>query len=149
MPGTVRAAADAEADGYARAASAATKCGRSAGGTDPHAATSELKDRPPFVRRRLPLSDADMASVTGVDEDTVAAWVEHRGTPTKTQVLGIGQLISVIERLEVSTKADVIADRLNRSVPMLDGRTPLETIAAGDYDRVAAIAEDFIYPMFT
>jgi hypothetical protein len=32
---------------------------------------------------------------------------------------------------------------------MLDGRTPLETIAAGDYDRVAAIAEDFIYPTFT
>jgi hypothetical protein len=32
---------------------------------------------------------------------------------------------------------------------MLDGRTPLATIATGDYERVAAIAEDFICPTFT
>ena len=60
-----------------------------------------------------------------------------------------GQLITAIERLEVSTKPDVVADWLNRSIPMLDGRTPLATIATGDYERVAAIAEDFICPTFT
>jgi hypothetical protein len=43
----------------------------------------------------------------------------------------------VVARLEVSTKREAIADWLNRQVPILDAKTPLETLAGGGYERLA------------
>jgi hypothetical protein len=107
-----------------------------------------LVDLLELVRGRVPLTDDNVAAA-GVDEKTVARWIERTATPVGEQAARLSELIAVVERLEVSTKPDAIPDWLNRSVPMLDGQTPLQTIAAGGYDRVAAIAEDFIFPTFT
>jgi hypothetical protein len=102
-----------------------------------------------LVRGRVPLTDDDVAAATRVDEKTVARWLERTAAPVGEQAARLSELIAAVERLEVSTKPKAIPDWLNRAVPMLDGQTPLQTIAAGGYDRVAAIAEDFIYPTFT
>jgi hypothetical protein len=119
----------------------ATSAARSIGAT--------LVDLLGVVRARVPLSDGDVALATGVTEQTVAAWGDGRATPRDHEAARLGALLAVVERLEVSTKPEAIPDWLNRSVPILDGQTPLATMAAGDYQRVAAIAEDFIYTPFT
>ncbi|MGH2889704.1 MAG: hypothetical protein ACRDNJ_08750 [Solirubrobacteraceae bacterium] len=108
-----------------------------------------LVDLLEVVRGRVPLIDRDVAVATGVAEDQVAAWTDRRATPRDNEAARLGALLAVVERLEVSTKPEAIPDWLNRSVPLLDGQTPLATMAAGDYQRVAAIAEDFIYTPFT
>lgn len=102
-----------------------------------------------LVRGRVPLTDKDVAAATGASQETVTAWLDRKAAPAEEQAARLSELIAAVERLEVSTKREAIPDWLNRSVPMLDGATPLATIAAGGYDRVAAIAEDFIYPAFT
>ena len=108
-----------------------------------------LADQLRFLRERVPISERDVLAATGADEATVAPWLSRRAAPAGEQAARLSELIAACERLEVSTKPRAIPDWLNRSVPMLDGQTPLQTIAAGGYDRVAAIAEDFIYPTFT
>jgi DNA-binding transcriptional regulator YiaG len=100
------------------------------------------------VRGRVPLSDKDVAAATGTREDTVAGWIERRMAPSDEQAARLSELITAVERLEVSTKPEAISDWLNRSVPMLSGRTPLQTIAGGNYELVAGIAEDLIDPPF-
>jgi DNA-binding transcriptional regulator YiaG len=102
-----------------------------------------------LVRGRVALTDKDVATATATSEDTVAGWIEHRAVPSQEQAARLSELIAAVERLEVSTKPQAIPDWLNRSVPMLSGRTPLATIAAGDYALVAGIAEDLIDPPFS
>jgi DNA-binding transcriptional regulator YiaG len=120
-------------------------------GNGDHARTvgATLIDLLELVRARVTLTDKDVAAATVVSEDEVVAWMERRTVPAAEQAARLCELIAAVERLEVSTKPEVIADWLNRSVPMLDGETPLAVIAAGGYERVAGIAEDFIYPTFT
>lgn len=102
-----------------------------------------------LVRGRVPLTDKDVAAATGTSENTVARWIGHRTAPSDDQAARLSELITAVERLEVSTRPQAIPDWLNRSVPMLSGRTPLQTIAAGDYELVAGIAEDLIDPPFS
>jgi hypothetical protein len=102
-----------------------------------------------FLLERVPLTEEDVMAATGADKATVVAWLERRAAPAGEQAARSSELVAACERLEVSTKLEVIPDWLNRSVPMLDGRTPLSTLAAGDYELVAGIAEDLIDPPFT
>ena len=111
--------------------------------------TIALADQLKHLRERVPLSEHDVAAATGADEVTVSGWLERSIVPTGQPAMRLSELIAACERLEISTKPDVIPDWLNRPVPMLGGHTPLEAIASGGYERVAAIAEDFIYPSFT
>jgi hypothetical protein len=85
-------------------------------------------------------------AATGADKATAVAWLERRSAPAGEQAARLSELVAHARRLEVPTKPQVIRDWLNRSVPMLDGRTPLSTRAAGEYKLVAAIAEDLIDP---
>ena len=111
--------------------------------------TIALADQLNHLRERVQLSEHDVAAATGADEKTVRGWLERRSAPAGQPAMRLSELIAACERLEVSTKPEAIPEWLNRPVPTLEGRTPLETIAAGGYERVAAIAEDFIYPAFT
>lgn len=111
--------------------------------------TIALADQLIHLRERVPLSPQDIAAATGADEQTVSAWLARQAAPSGASAARLSELIAVVERLEVSTKREAIADWLNRQVPILDGKTPLETIAAGGYERLARVAEDFIYPTFT
>ena len=111
--------------------------------------TIALADQLRFLRERVPLSEADVRAATGAAKETVLAWLERRAAPAGEEAARLSELIAACERLEVSTRPDVIPDWLNRSVPILEGRTPLAAIAAGDYELVAGIAEDLIDPPFT
>ncbi|MBV9193914.1 MAG: hypothetical protein JO168_07180 [Solirubrobacterales bacterium] len=111
--------------------------------------TIALADQLRFLRERVPLSDADVTAATGADEETALAWLERRVAPAGEQAARLSELIAACERLEVSSRPDAIPDWLNRTVPVLGGRTPLAAIAAGDYELVAGIAEDLIDPPFT
>jgi DNA-binding transcriptional regulator YiaG len=111
--------------------------------------TIALADQLNHLRERVPLSEHDVAAATGADEATVRGWLERRDAPAGQPAMRLSELIAACERLEISTKPEAIPDWLNRPVPMLGGHTPLESIATGGYERVAAIAEDFIYPSFT
>ena len=111
--------------------------------------TIALADQLNHLRERVPITEHDIVAATGADAETVRGWLERRTAPAGQPAMRLSELLAACERLEVSTKPEVIPDWLNRPVPMLDGRTPVETIAAGGYERVAAIAEDFIDPSFT
>ncbi len=108
-----------------------------------------LADQLRFLRERMPLTERDVSAATAADEGTIAAWLARRTAPAGEQAARLSELIAVCERLEVSTKRDAIPDWLNRTVPLLDERTPLATLAAGGYDQVAGIAEDLIDPPFS
>jgi hypothetical protein len=102
-----------------------------------------------LVQRRVPVTEDDVANATEASKETVAAWTERRAVPSEEQAARLGELIAAVERLEVSIKPGTIPGWLRRSVPLLDGRTPLEAIGAGDYELVAGIAEDLIDPPFS
>ena len=112
-------------------------------------ATIALADQLIHLRERVPLPVADIATATGADQDTVEAWLARRAAPSGAPAARLTELIAAVERLEVTTKREAIADWLRRKVPALDGRTPLETLAAGGYERIAGFAEDLISPPFT
>lgn len=112
-------------------------------------ATIALADQLIHLCERVPLPVADVAAATGADEQTVGTWLARQTPPSGAPAARLSELIAVVERLEVSTKREAIPDWLNPQVPILDGKTPLETLAAGGYERLARVAEDFIYPAFT
>jgi predicted transcriptional regulator len=111
--------------------------------------TIALADQLIRLRERVPLSPGDVAAATGADRPTVAAWLERSAVPTGEQAARLSELIAAVERLEVSTKPEAIPAWLNRKVPLLGDKTPLETLAAGGYEQIARVAEDFVYPTFT
>jgi cyanate lyase len=111
--------------------------------------TIALADQLIHVCERVPLSVQDIAAATGADELTVEAWLARRTAPSGKHAARLNELIAAVERLEVTTKREAIADWLRRGVPALDGRTPLETIAGGGYERIAGFAEDLISPPFS
>ena len=130
---------------------------RMTGATVPSMATSAktdigtiaLADQLIHLRERVPLSEVDVMAATGADAATVAGWIERRVAPVGEQAVRLSELVAAVERLEVTTKADAIPEWLRREVPALDGKTPLQTLAAGGYERIAGFAEDLIYPTFT
>jgi hypothetical protein len=112
-------------------------------------ATIALTDQLIHLRERVPVPVADVVAATGADQDTVEAWLARRAAPSGAPAARLSELIALVERLEVSTRREAIAGWLRRQVPILDGKTPLETLAGGGYERLARVAEDFIYPTFT
>jgi len=111
--------------------------------------TIALADQLIHLCERVPLSVADIVAGTGADERTVEAWLARQAAPSGAPATRLTELIAAVERLEVTTKREAIADWLRREVPALDSRTPLETIAAGGYERIAGFAEDLISPPFS
>ncbi len=111
--------------------------------------TIALADQLRFLCERVPLTAADVAGATGADERTVNGWLERRVAPGGEPGARLSELIAAMERLELSAKREAIPEWLRRKVPALGGMTPLETLAAGGYERIAAFAEDLIYPTFT
>jgi Protein of unknown function (DUF2384) len=111
--------------------------------------TIALADQLIHLRERVPLSEADVMAATGADRATVGAWLEPRVAPAGEQAVRLSELVAAVERLEITTKPDAIPDWLRREVPALGGKTPLQTLAGGGYERIAGFAEDLIYPTFT
>ncbi|MHB8691355.1 MAG: hypothetical protein ACYDHH_08915 [Solirubrobacteraceae bacterium] len=111
--------------------------------------TIALADQLIHLRERIALTEADIVAVTGVDLQIVAGWLERRVVPTGEPAMRLSELIAACERLAVSTKPEFIPEWLRRPVPALDGRTPLQTLAAGGYEEIAAFAENLIYPTFS
>jgi hypothetical protein len=108
-----------------------------------------LADQLRFLRERVPLSERDVAVATGASAQTVSAWLDRREAPAGEQAARLSELITAVERLELSTKREAIPKWLRRKVPTLDGKTPLQTLADGGYERVVGFAEDLIYPTFS
>jgi hypothetical protein len=86
--------------------------------------TIALADQLIHLCERVPLSQRDVAAATGADEQTVSGWLERRAAPTREQAARLSELIAAVERLEVSTKRQVIPQWLRRKVPALGGKTP-------------------------
>lgn len=53
-----------------------------------------LVDLVELLRRRLPLSDEDVADATGADVGTVKAWLERRALPGGEQAVRLIELIA-------------------------------------------------------
>lgn len=111
--------------------------------------TIALADQLIHLREHVPVAVDDIVTVTGADELTVRSWLERCAAPAGQHAVRLSELIAVCERLVISTKAEVIPRWLHRQVPALDGKTPLETLAAGGYEQIAAFAESLIYGTFT
>jgi cyanate lyase len=111
--------------------------------------TIALADQLNHLRERVALSEQDVAAATGADEKTVAAWLARRAAPAGAEAARLSELIAAVERLEVTTKREAIPEWLRRKVPALEGKTPLQTLADGGYERIAGFAEDLIDPPFS
>jgi|GEM_PF-3293350 len=101
------------------------------------------------IRRRVPLRDVDVALATGTSEGTVADWVARRAAPTVLQAVLLGQVLATVEHLLLTIEPDAVRRWLNRGVQALDGRTPLEILAAGGYTAIAGMARDLLDPPVT
>jgi len=96
----------------------------------------------------VPLGDVDVAVATATSVGRVADWIAGRAVPNNAQAALLGQLLATVERLLITTEPNAVALWLNRGMPTLDGRTPLEVLAAGGYPAIAGIAGDRIDPPF-
>jgi len=98
------------------------------------------------IRRRVSLCDVDVAVATGTSDGAVADWVSRRAAPNDAQAALLGQLLATVELLQLRIEPDAVRSWLRRSVSALDGRTPLEILAAGGYPAIAGFARDLTDP---
>jgi Protein of unknown function (DUF2384) len=113
------------------------------------ARTLSVRLRPTPIVAKGCKSSARRARVQRTAAIGLSAWLERRAAPAGEHAARLSELIAAVERLELSTKREAIPQWLRRKVPALDGKTPLQTLAGGGYERVAGFAEDLIYPTFT
>ena len=102
--------------------------------------TIALADQLNHLRARVPLSEQDVARVTGAEEATVRQWIERKAVPMGVQANRLAELIAVVEEMALNIQPDGIPDWLRREVAALDGESPADVIASGGYQRVMDIA---------
>jgi uncharacterized protein (DUF2384 family) len=102
-----------------------------------------------FVHDEAHLSSEDIAAATGAAPSTARAWVALKRIPSGTRAQRIVELSSISERLLRVMDAEYIPVWMNKPVPALDDRKPIELISGGEYLRVARIVSALEEPVAT
>jgi uncharacterized protein (DUF2384 family) len=95
------------------------------------------------------LSDVLIAKATGARPSTVRDWFAGRSSPTGTRAERLIELAEMADRLARVMQAEYIPVWLQRPVPVLDDKKPIELLARGDYKPVADVIADLEYPGVT
>jgi len=101
------------------------------------------------LRERVPLTEAQIARATGAEEQTVAAWLERRATPSGVQANRVVELTTFVEEMARNITAESLPRWLEGKVDVLDGAVPLEMIAAGRYEPMMDYALGLSQGVFT
>lgn len=102
-----------------------------------------------FVHEEAHLSSEDIAAATGAAPSTARAWVALKRIPSGTRAQRIAELSSISERLLRVMDPEYIPVWMNKPVPALDDRKPIELISGGEYLRVARIVSALEEPVAT
>jgi hypothetical protein len=92
-----------------------------------------------FLHDEAHLSIEDIATATGTALSTARAWIALTRIPTGKRARRIAELSSISERLLRVMDPEYIPVWINKPIPALDDRKPLELIARGQYRRVAQV----------
>ena len=102
-----------------------------------------------FVHDEAYLSSEDIAAATGAAPSTARAWVARRRFPWGTRGRGIAGVSRFSGRLLRVLDPEYIPVWMNKPVPALDDRKPIELISGGEYLRVARIVSALEEPVAT
>jgi uncharacterized protein (DUF2384 family) len=102
-----------------------------------------------FVHDEAHLSSEDIAAATGAAPSTARAWVALKRIPSGRRAQRIAELSSISERLLQVMDPEYIPVWMNKPVPALDDRKPIELISGGEYLRVARIVSALEEPVAT
>lgn len=102
-----------------------------------------------FVHDKAHLSSEDIAAATGAAPSTARAWVALKRIPSGVRAQRIAELSSISERLLRVMDPEYIPVWMNKPVPALDDRKPIELISGGEYLRVARIVSALEEPVAT
>jgi uncharacterized protein (DUF2384 family) len=91
----------------------------------------------------------NIAAATGAAPSTARAWVALKRIPSGTRAQRIAELSSISERLLRVMDPEYIPVWMNKPVPALDDRKPIELISRGEYLRVARIVSALEEPVAT
>ena len=112
--------------------------------------TIALVSSPAFAREAALLtrpSSEDIAAATGAAPSTARAWVALKRIPSGKRAQRIAELSSISERLLRVMDPEYIPVWMNKPVPALDDRKPIELISVGEYLRVARIVSALEEPV--
>ncbi|MGI8558350.1 MAG: hypothetical protein ACR2ND_08570 [Solirubrobacteraceae bacterium] len=102
------------------------------------------------LRKRVPLSEAQLARGTGAGKATVRGWLDHQGTPGELHAQRLTELVAFVEEMARNLRGDTLAESwLDGNVDFLSGVNPLDETAAGRYERMIEYARGLSYGVFT
>jgi uncharacterized protein (DUF2384 family) len=105
-------------------------------------------DEARHIRDVAPLSDRDIAQVTGAGLSTVSAWMRRERAPRGVRAARLVELSAIVERLASVMTPEYVPVWLNKPVPALDHRKPLEVLAEGGYQAVSRVVAELESPTF-
>ena len=100
------------------------------------------------LREVAALTDRDIARATGSGVSTVSAWLRRERAPRGRRAERLVELSAIAERLVAVLGAERVPVWLNKPIPALGHRKPLDVIADGGYERVSRVVAEFESPTF-
>ena len=100
------------------------------------------------LREVAALTDRDIARATGSGVSTVSAWLRRERAPRGRRAERLVELSAIAERLVAALGAERVPVWLNKPIPALGHRKPLDVIADGGYEQVSRVVAEFESPTF-
>jgi uncharacterized protein (DUF2384 family) len=100
------------------------------------------------LREVAALSDRDIARATGSGVSTVSAWLRRERAPRGRRAERLVELSAIADRLAAVLGAERVPVWLNKPIPALEHRKPLDVIAAGGYEQVSRVVAELESPTF-
>jgi uncharacterized protein (DUF2384 family) len=100
------------------------------------------------LREVASLSDRDIARATGSGVSTVSAWLRRERAPRGRRAERLVELSAIAERLAAVLGPERVPVWLNKPIPALGHRKPLDVIAEGGYEQVSRVVAEFESPTF-
>jgi uncharacterized protein (DUF2384 family) len=100
------------------------------------------------LREIAALTDRDIARATGSGVSTVSAWLRRERAPRGRRAERLVELSAIAERLATVLGPERVPVWLNKPIPALGHRKPLDVIAEGGYEQVSRVIAEFESPTF-
>jgi uncharacterized protein (DUF2384 family) len=79
---------------------------------------------------------------------TVSAWLRRERAPRGRRAERLVELSAIADRLAAVLGAERVPVWLNKPIPALEHRKPLDVIAAGGYEQVSRVVAELESPTF-
>jgi uncharacterized protein (DUF2384 family) len=100
------------------------------------------------LREVAALTDRDIARATGSGISTVSAWLRRERAPRGRRAERLVELSAIAERLVTVLGAERVPVWLNKPIPALGHRKPLDVLAEGGYEQVSRVVAELESPTF-